>query len=77
MHYYERNIKVERSNTTVKNVEHFVTDEGNENSPYNGFFRTNYTCNVTFENCVITGHKYYNQGSYDTRLMASINSIMQ
>ncbi len=73
MHYYERNIKVERSNTTVKNVNHFVTDEGDESSPYNGFFRTNYTCNVIFENCVMTGHKYYNQGTYDTRLMASNN----
>ncbi len=73
MHYYERGIKVERSNTTVKNVEHFVTGEGNTSSPYNGFFRTNYTCNVIFENCVMTGHKYYNQGTYDTRLMGSNN----
>ncbi len=73
MHYYERNIKVERSNTTVKNVVHVVTGEGDVGSPYNGFFRTNYTCNVVFENCVMTGHKYYNQGTYDTRLMASNN----
>lgn len=73
MHYYERGITVERSNVTVKNVEHYVTDEGKTSSPYNGFFRTKYACNVTFENCVMTGHKYYDQGTYDTRLGYSNN----
>ncbi len=73
MHYYERGIKIERSNVTVKNIQHYVTDEGETGSPYNGFFRTDYACNVTFENCVMTGHKYYDRGSYDTRLGYSNN----
>ncbi len=71
--YYERGITIERSNVTVKNVEHYVTSEGETGSPYNGFFRTDYACNVTFENCVMTGHKYYDRGSYDTRLGYSNN----
>ncbi len=65
MHNYDRGIKVERSNTTVKNVRHYMVGEGDVSSPYTGFYRTNYTCNVVFENCVMTGHKYYNQGNYD------------
>ncbi len=74
MHYYWRNIKIERSNVTVKNVQHYVTEEGEEGSPYCGFFRVEYACNVLFENCVLTAHKiYYNsygiyQGTYDTAL---------
>ncbi len=73
MHYYERGIVVERSNTAVKNIKHFVTDEGETGSPYNGFFRANNTANVTFRNCVMTGRKLYNQGTYDTRLGSSNN----
>ncbi len=73
MHYYERGIRIERSNVTVKNVRHYVTDEGKTSAPYNGFFCANYACNVTFENCVMTGRKYYNEGTYDTRLGYSNN----
>ncbi len=69
--YYERGIKVERSNTTVENVKHYVTDEGENSSPYNGFFRANYANNVVFKNCVMTGHKLYKNGTYDTRLFNS------
>ncbi len=74
MHYYMRNIKIERSNTRVKNVQHYVTGEGDEGSPYGGFYRVDYACDVTFENCVLTAHKAYvnqyniNQGTYDTAL---------
>jgi len=71
--YYERGIKVERANVTVKNVAHYVTDEGETGSPYNGFFRAQYANNVVFESCVMTGHTYYYQGTYDTRLYGSNN----
>lgn len=79
LHYFERGIRVERANVTVKNVSHYVTDEGATGSPYNGFFRTNFANNVTFENCVMTGHRIYknnlgnDQGTYDTRLGSSNN----
>ncbi len=79
MHYYGRNIKIGRSNVTVKNVEHYVTDESEQGSPYNGFFRVEYANNVIFENCVLTAHKAYvnsygiQQGSYDTKLLSSNN----
>jgi len=72
--YFDRGIRVERSNTRVKNVEHYVTEEGTTGSAYNGFFRANYVNNVLFENCVMTGHKLFknqygsDQGTYDTKL---------
>lgn len=73
LNYFDRGIKVKRANVTVKNVEHYVVGEGATGSPYNGFFRTEFASNVVFENCVMTGHKYYNQGTYDTRLKSSNN----
>lgn len=79
LHYFDRGIKVKRSNVTVKNVAHYVTDEGATGSPYNGFYRTEFASNVRFENCVMTGHKIYKnasgneQGTYDTRPLSSNN----
>lgn len=76
-YYYERGIKIKRSNVTVKNVVHHVTEEGTIVSPYNGFYRTEFANKVVFENCVMTGHKLYknlsgnDQGTYDTRLASS------
>lgn len=73
LHYFERGIRVERSNVTVKGVSHYVTGEGKTGSPYNGFFRTSFANHVVFENCEMTGHKIYGQGTYDTRLASSNN----
>ncbi len=77
LHYFERGIRVERANVTVKNVTHLVMGEGETGSPYNGFFRTKLANNVLFENCKMTGHKIYKnesgneQGTYDTRPFSS------
>lgn len=70
-----RDLKIERSNTTVKGVEHYMIDEPTTESasmPYNGFFYVRYANNVTFEDCVVTGHRVYQNtqngswnGSYD------------
>ncbi len=79
LHYFERGIKVKRSNVTVKDVVHYITDEGATGSPYNGFYRTEFANNVVFKNCVMSGHKLYknasgnDQGTYDTRLLSSNN----
>lgn len=79
LNYFERGIRVERSNVTVKNVSHYVTGEGKTGSPYNGFFRTRFANNVAFENCEMTGHKLYTnasggqQGTYDIRPISSNN----
>ncbi len=77
--YFDRGIRIERSNVTVKNVKHYVSDEGDMGSPYNGFFRAVFSSNVVFRNCVMTGHKLYKnagggaQGTYDTRPLSCNN----
>ena len=70
--YYERNILVKRPNVTLKNIEHYITDEIDTGAPYHPFFSIQETNNVRLEDCVVTGHKCYiersarsNMGSYD------------
>lgn len=66
-YYYARNISVERSNTVLKNLTHLVSGERTDcGAPYNGFIVVNNTNNVTVRDCVVTGHRNYNNmGSYD------------
>ena len=68
-----RGLHVRRSNTLIKNVEHFVTgekpfsDQINPETkeiefvgmPYYGFYRVGYCTDVTLEDCVITGRRLY------------------
>lgn len=77
--YIKRGIAVNRSYTTVKNVKHYVTDEitlaeqfdenGNKvkaGAHYNGFFTASNANEVTFEDCVLSGRRYYGiSGTYD------------
>ena len=35
--YYARNIVIKRSNTTIRNIEHYVVGEGEDGAPYSGF----------------------------------------
>ena len=69
--YFKRNLVVNRSNTTVLNVTHLVEGEldfiaGEQTGPsYSGFFSAQNADSVTFENCVMTGRKYYKiSGTY-------------
>ena len=68
--YYSRGIHITRSNTTVRNVKHYVTGEGATGAPYSAFFQIEDCAYVTVENCLLTGHKTYQSpttamGSYD------------
>ncbi len=66
-YYYKRNISIARSNTVFKNITHLVTGELIDcGAPYNGFIEVSNTDNVTVRDCVVTGHRNYNNmGSYD------------
>ena len=65
--YFLRGIGVRRSNTTIKNVKHYVTGEitlkeqsnGILGATYEGFFSTHYATHVTFEDCVLTGRRCF------------------
>ena len=76
--YYARGLYVQRSNTTVYNVTHLIDKEPTTESgacPYSGFFYVADSNNVTFDSCVMTGHRLYytdqadgdhsQQGTYD------------
>lgn len=65
-YYYRRGIAVSRSNTVVTGVKHYVTDEGSVGAPYMGFFGVYNSTNVEINSCVMTGHKVYSAGTYDT-----------
>ena len=76
-YYYARNIRIDRSNTVLKNANHLVTGERDDcGAPYNGFIVITYTNNVTVTDCVVTGRKNYNNmGSYDINPSNSNNTL--
>ena len=56
--YYQRNIKITRSNVTLQNVDHLVEGEvpesrGGTGAPYSGFTNVQYANNVTIQNMLI------------------------
>ena len=82
--YFKRGISVRRSFTTVKDIVHKVEGEitpaeqvkGKMGVGYYGFFTSNLTTNVTFENCIMAARRCYGrnvsgvggggaQGTYD------------
>ena len=69
-----RFIDVQRSNATVKNIEHVIYNEPakyDANNPqtgghsYSGFFSVSRATNVTFENCVAQARVRCKEGTYD------------
>lgn len=84
--FFARGIGVSRANVTLRGVEHYVTDEPEDEfgaSSYGGFFRPSFAYNLHFDSCVLTGHKVYKmiqadgdiagQGNYDLSLSNCIN----
>ena len=72
--YFSRGIAITRPNTTIDGLEHYITDEGEHGNPYSAFLSVQSTCNVTIQNCIVTGHRVYYgmssvsvtpQGTYD------------
>lgn len=72
--YINRGIRVNRSYTTVKGVQHYIegalsmSEQVNEEgvvvcvcSPYQGFYLASYGDHITFEDCVMTGRRCYNR----------------
>ncbi len=69
--YIARGIDCRRSFTTIRGVEHYVTDEVNiagqfkdgkivhASAPYYGFFSAYNANEITYENCVLSGRRCY------------------
>lgn len=61
--YYQRGIKVFRSNVTISNIEHKVINEGLSGAPYESFITIAGCKNVTFINSKIQARKFYYEGA--------------
>ena len=61
--YYARNIVIKRSNTTIRNIEHYIEGEGEDGAPYSGFIFPLNVNNLLVEDCKLSGHKFYKETS--------------
>ncbi len=74
-HYWQRNIRILRSNTVVEGLTHYVTQERSVGSPYGGFLAIDGCARITLRDCFVSGHRTYkglgsagkpvNLGTYD------------
>ena len=84
--YWQRNIKITRSNTEVDGLKHYVVGETSVGHPYGGFLSVSNCANVTLRNCFATAHKTYrtigaagkpvSMGSYDYSAGGVVNFTM-
>lgn len=82
--YHARNIAINRSHVTVRDITHYVTGEGDHGAPYSAFLSVNECCDVTLRDCLLTPHKTYQtesqipgkmvgMGTYDLSAGAAID----
>jgi hypothetical protein len=57
--YWNRNLRISRSNTEIDGVTHRVTGETDVGHPYSGFLTVQKCANVTLRNCSIDSRKTY------------------
>ena len=57
--YYQRNIYVRRSNTTIKGIRHTIIEENETGAPYSGFIDIEYTENIVVDSCEFQCPKTY------------------
>ena len=69
---YGRGLSFERSNVTIKNTIHEITDEGDTGAPYGGFIRWTLLNNLRCENLSLQSHKSYKDYNPD----GSVHSVM-
>lgn len=69
--YYARGIAIQRSNTVVDGLEHYIEGEGEHGAPYSGILQINNCANVTVQNCTFTAHKTYKLSSNAANSMGS------
>ena len=84
--YWYRNIVINRSNTEVDGLVHYVVGETSVGHPYTGFISVSSCANVTLRNCFATGHTTYrtigvagkpvSMGSYDYTANSVVNFKM-
>ena len=84
--YYQRNIRIKRSNVIVDGLAHYVVGEENQGAPYGGFLFIRDCANITVKNTILTAHKTYktignagepvSMGTYDLQVNNSSNVLL-
>ncbi len=59
--YYSRAIAVNRSNVTMRGIEHKIVNEGPTGAPYAGFIVAYDLNNFLVEDCIFQAHRYYEE----------------
>ncbi len=76
--YYARGVAIRRSGTTVKNLVHEITEEGDTGAPYIAFLYVSCASDVTVEDCTVQGRKNYGyMGSYDLNADTACNVVFK
>ncbi len=57
--YYYRNMKICRSNVTLRGIKRRITDEGDSGAPYAAFFEIRGANNIVMDACTLQAHRYY------------------
>lgn len=74
--YWNRNIRCNRSNTILKNINHTLDDENNLGGPYYGFLKISCVSDVELQECKLVAHKYEKTSNYDLILEDSTNIVL-
>lgn len=69
---YARGLLFQRSNVTIRNTVHEITDEGDTGAPYSGFIFWHQANNLRCENLKLQSHKSYRDFNAD----GSVHSVM-
>lgn len=81
--YHRRNITINRSNTDIHHIAHYVTGEADHGAPYTGFISIEDCARVHVHDCTVTAHYTYMtigaqglpvpMGSYDINCRRTAN----
>ena len=80
--YYDRGIRVDHDNVTLKNITHYLSGENErtQSSPYHAFIYSWETSNLTLKDCFLSGHKWWKdstsgaaKGTYDFQTVEDID----
>lgn len=69
--YYNRGILVQRSNTTITDIDHKIVGEGESGAPYSGFISVSLSDAVMVLDSVLSAHKAYKLEGNDHNTMGS------
>ena len=82
--YHSRNIRINRSHVTVKDITYYVTGEGDHGAPYSGFLSIDNCYDVVLKDCLLTPHftyrteskipgEYVSMGTYSINISAAVD----